>query len=155
MRCLWFCCLRLGGSINYFLFCSLALPVRRQLKFLLGENMKLSDIKGLAQEVVAVLNAVIGEDAAVLEKYHQAGTVEEFLKAYRECRQEEDLRLPKLSKLNEVGIIGMPTVYREKRYRFDVFLSYDDGEQSDVEVQFLLAWDKNSFVLELYSVLIP
>jgi len=124
MRCLWFCCLRLGGSINYFLFCSLALPVRRQLKFLLGENMKLSDIKGLAQEVVAVLNAVIGEDAAVLEKYHQAGTVEEFLKAYRECRQEEDLRLPKLSKLNEVGIIGMPTVYREKRYRFDVFLSY-------------------------------
>ena len=123
MRCLWFCCLRLGGSINYFLFCSLALPVRRQLKFLLGENMKLSDIKGLAQEVVAVLNAVIGEDAAVLEKYHQAGTVEEFLKAYRECRQEEDLRLPKLSKLNEVGIIGMPTVYREKRYRFDVFLS--------------------------------
>jgi len=85
--------------------------------------MKLSDIKGLAQEVVAVLNAVIGEDAAVLEKYHQAGTVEEFLKAYRECRQEEDLRLPKLSKLNEVGIIGMPTVYREKRYRFDVFLS--------------------------------
>ena len=49
----------------------------------------------------------------------------------------------------------MPTVYREKRYRFDVFLSYDDGEQSDVEVQFLLAWDKNSFVLELYSVLIP
>ncbi len=123
MRCLRFCCLRLGGSINYFLFCSLALPVRRQLKFLLGENMKLSDIKGLAQEVVAVLNAAIGEDAAVLEKYHQAGTVEEFLKAYRECRQEEDLRLPKLSKLNEVGIIGMPTVYREKRYRFDVFLS--------------------------------
>ncbi|MFC2293132.1 MAG: hypothetical protein ACFNLD_07875 [Kingella oralis] len=101
----------------------MALPVRRQLKFLLGENMKLSDIKGLAQEVVAVLNAAIGEDAAVLEKYHQAGTVEEFLKAYRECRQEEDLRLPKLSKLNEVGIIGMPTVYREKRYRFDVFLS--------------------------------